>query len=232
MNRLEDIHLITREKLRKRFQLNPVDLKYPMPERPVRALGMVNINGEVFSSDEFLRVLIMNISIALVRGVRTVFLGPRIELDLPIFSSETILMGKDRIFFLDVQRRGGYDRHDDTELYDRLNAIKDKYGSLLAHPKTQSGEIQRTFSKASCYVNTKQHQDQEALNLFDEYLEVYLDLLIKTQPLQGDAMQQARSDYDIYTNTVIDHDPAAKIYKLLFGKKGGVARVRELFFAC
>jgi hypothetical protein len=52
----------------------------------------------------------------------------------------------------------------------------------------------------------------------------------QTQPLTGDALETAHRDYDVYTNTVIDHDPAAKVYKILFGKKGGVERVKELFF--
>jgi len=120
MARLEDIHRIVLEKLQKRFSLTAVNLKHPMPEWPLRTLGMVKIEGKVFSSDEFLRVLIMNTTIAFVRGVRTIFLGPCTELDLPIFSTEAILMGKKRMFFLDIQRRGGYDRHDDTELYSSI----------------------------------------------------------------------------------------------------------------
>ena len=54
----------------------------------------------------------------------------------------------------------------------------------------------------------------------------------QAKPLTGDVLEQARRDYNLYTNTVIDHDPAAKVYKILFGKKGGVERVKELFFAC
>jgi len=230
MARLEDIHRIVLEKLQKRFSLTAVNLKHPMPEWPLRTLGMVKIEGKVFSSDEFLRVLIMNTTIAFVRGVRTIFLGPCTELDLPIFSTEAILMGKKRMFFLDIQRRGGYDRHDDTELYSRLIKIKSNYPALCAETVTQRGEIQKTFSKAVCYLKITKDQDDEALNLFHEYLDVYLEMVQQAQPLTGEALQLARSYYDAYTNTVLDHDPAAKVYKMLFGKKGGVERIMELFF--
>lgn len=232
MKRLDDIHLIVNEKLQKQFTLTPVQLKHPLPERSLRALGLVKIDGKVFSSDKLLRVLIMNINVAFLREVRTVFLGPRVELNLPIFSSESILMGKKRLFFLDVQRRGGYDRHDDTALYSRLVAIKEKYPDLLTKPQKMGREIDKTFSQAACYVEILRDQDEQALNLFHEYLDVFLEMVQQTQSLTGDLLKQAHRDYDTYTNTVVDHDPAAKIYRILFGKKGGVERVLELFFAC
>ncbi len=231
MKRLDDIHLIAFEKLQKQFSLNPVTLKHPLPERSLRALGLVKIDGKVLSSDKFLRVLILKVAVAYFREVRTIFLGPKTALDLPVFSSETILMGKNRMIFLDVQRRGGYGRHDDTELYDRLVAIKEKYPDLLARPMKMGREIDKTFSRASCYVKISRDQDEQALELFHEYLDVYLSLVQQTRPLTGEVLEQARRDYETYTNTVIDHDPAAKIYRILFGKEGGVERVKELFFA-
>lgn len=232
MARLDDIHLIAREKLQKQFSLTPVILKHPLPERSRRALGLVRIDGTVLSSDTFLRVLIMNITVAFLREVRTIFLGPRVELNLPVFSSETILMGNKRMFFLDVQRRGGYDRHDDTALYGRLVAIKGKYPDLLREPLKMGREIDKTFSPAACYVKISRDQDERALNLFHDYLDVFLEAVKQTRPLTGDVLEQARRDYDAYTKTVVDHDPAARIYRMLFGKKGGVERVLELFFAC
>ena len=231
MERLDDIHIIAQEKLQKRFSLTSENLKHPLPERSLRALGLVRIDGKVFNSNEFLRVLILNVNVAFLREVRTIFLGPRTELDLPVFSTEVILMGKKRMFFLDVQRRGGYDRHDDSELYNRLIAIKENYPELLVEPLSAGREIEKTFSKAACYVKISRDQDEQALKLFHEYLDTFLGMVKQTQPLTGNVLETARRDYDVYTNTVIDHDPAAKIYKILFGKKGGVERVKELFFA-
>ena len=230
MAQLDDLHTIAREKLQGRFSLDPVNLKHPLPEKPLRALGLMNIDGNVFSSKEFMRVLILNITMGFVRGVRTIFLGPRIELGLPIFSAEIILQKK-RMFFLDIQRRGGYDKHDDTELYNRLVGIKEKYPELFTEPLQQSGEILKTFSKAACYSSISKDLDDQALKLFHEYLDVYLELIQKTQPLTGEALTQAQQDYDAYTNTLVDHDPAAKIYRILFGKKGGEESVLDLFFA-
>jgi hypothetical protein len=230
--RLENIHTIAGEKLKKTFSLERVNPKHPLPERSKRVLGLIRIDGNVFSAKEFLRVLLLEVSIAGVRGVRTIFLGPQVGLDLPIFSSEAILMGKKRIFFLDVQRRGGYDKHDDTALYKRLLAIKDGYPELFTKPLQQTGEVLATFSPAACYMETTRDMDGKAIELIHKYLDVYMELARNASPLTGDALDQANLDYDKYTYTVVDHDPAAKIYRILFGKKGGSERVLDLFFAC
>ena len=83
--RLEDINDIAYEKVKNSFSLQPVRLKYPLPERSTRALGLIKIDGSAFSSQELLRVLLLNINVAYLRGVRTIFFGPRIELGLPFF---------------------------------------------------------------------------------------------------------------------------------------------------
>jgi hypothetical protein len=49
-------------------------------------------------------------------------------------------------------------------------------------------------------------------------------------PLSGDALEQAKKGSEEYLKTVLDHDPGVKTYKILFGKKGGVARALDIFF--
>jgi hypothetical protein len=229
---LENINDIAYEKVKNSFSLQPVNLKYPLPERSARSLGLIKIDGAAFSSKELLRALVLTVNVAYLRGVRTIFFGPRIELGLPVFSTEVILAGKKRIFFLDVQRRGGYERYDDTEFYNRLVSIKNSYPDLFKKPLHHTGEIVQTFSPAACYMETTKDQDEQAIKLFHDYLDVFLEKVQQAQPLTGEALEQARKDYDAYTHTVLDHDPAAKIYRILFGKKGGGERVLDLFFDC
>ena len=230
--RLENINDIAYEKVKNSFSLQPVRLKYPLPERPARSLGLIKIDGEAYSSKEFLRALVLTVNVAYLRGVRTIFFGPRIELGLPVFSAEIILAGKKRMFFLDVQRRGGYDHYDDAELYNRLVSIKNSYPDLFKKPLHHTGEIVKIFSPAYCYMETTRDQDEQTINLFHDYLDVFLEKVKQAHALTGEELEQARKEYDAYSNSVLDHDPAAKIYRILFGKKGGGERVLELFFAC
>jgi hypothetical protein len=42
---------------------------------------------------------------------------------------------------------------------------------------------------------------------------------------------QARKAYEEYLATIVEHDPGVRMYKLLFGKRGGEARALDIFFA-
>ena len=230
METLKDIHCIALEELQKRFSLKPVPLKYPFPERPIRTLGLVKSDGEVFSSEKFSRVVLMRINLPIYLSVRSLFLRPRMELDLPIFSCETVLTGKKRMFLVDIHRTGENTGHDDSVLFDRLIKIRDRYPDLIKNKKTQQGEIQSVFSKAACQVKIGEDLDEQAISIFREYLQVFSEMVEKATPLSGEALDKAKNAFEGYLKTVVDHDPGVKGYKMLFGKEGGVTRALDIFF--
>lgn len=231
MGRIQDIQSIALEELKKRFSLNPVFLKYPLPERARRTLGLIKIDGEVFSSEKFSRVVLMRVTLPFYLSATSTFLHPRVELGLPLFDAETVVMGKKRIVMVDVQARGGNPGYDDSALCDRLITIRERYPSLLENKVTQLGEIQNVFSRAACQVKITEDRDDQALSLFREYLGVFLEMVEKTTPLSGDDLEHAHRISEDYVSTVLDHDPGVKTYKMLFGKKHGVARALDIFFA-
>ncbi len=67
--------------------------------------------------------------------------------------------------------------------------------------------------------------------LFNEYLDVFLELVDAAVPVSTENVKKAKEDFEIYHQTVINHDPAVKLYSMLFGKTGGIERVNDLFFA-
>ena len=230
MARLREIQTIALAELKKRFALNPVSLKYPLPERSIRALGLIKIDGEVFSSEKFSRIVLMKVSLPFYFSASSTFILPIPEFGLPLFDAETILMGKKRIIMVDIQGRGRSAMLDDSPMYDRLIKIRDRYPSLLEKKVTQLGEIQSVFSRAACQGKITEEKDEQTLNLFREYLEVFLEMAENAIPLSGDALEQAKNGSEEYLKTVLDHDPGVKTYKILFGKKGGVARALDIFF--
>jgi len=230
MGSLRDIHTVAMTELKKRFSLNNVVLKHPFPERPLRLLGLVKIEGDVLSSEKFSRVVMMR-SYMLVRTVYSIFVRPRMELDLPVLSCETVIGGKKTMFLVDVHRAGGGERPGDAELFDRLIKIREQYPQLMKGATALKGKIQSVFSRALCLVNITGEEDPHALNLFKEYFAVYLEMVEKASPLTGDALVQARKAYEEYLATIVEHDPGVRMYKLLFGKKGGEARALDIFFA-
>lgn len=230
MKTLKEIHTIALRELKKRFSLNTVHLKYPFPERPIRTLGLVKADGDVFSSEKFSRVVLMRINLPVYLSVRSIFLRPRMELDLPIFSCETVITGKKRMFLVDIHRTGESIGHDDSALFDRLIKIRDRYPDLLKNKTTQQGKIQSVFSKAACQVKIREDLDEQALSIFREYFEVFSEIVEKATPLSGEALDKAKHAFEGYLKTVVDHDPGVKGYKMLFGKKGGVTRALDIFF--
>jgi hypothetical protein len=230
MGSLRDIHSVALAEIKKRFSLNPVRLKYPFPERAIRTLGLVRVDGEVYSSEQFSRVVLMKIDLPLYLSVRSTFLRPRIEFDLPVFTGEVVITGSRRMVMFDIHRAGDDGKHDDSALFDRMIQIRDRYPSLQQKSGGVQGEIQSVFSRASLQARITDAQDDDAAGIFREYLNVFLDLTQKTTPLAGEALDQAKNAFEKYLKTVVDHDPGVKGYKMLFGRESGVARALDIFF--
>ena len=70
-----------------------------------------------------------------------------------------------------------------------------------------------------------------ALAIFDEYLEVFIELVDNAVPVPENRHKTAVDDFENYHQTAMNHDPAVKLYSMLFGKQGGPERVNDLFFA-
>lgn len=230
MSSLRDIHPIALGELKRRFVLTPVALKHPFPERPARTLGLVKADGEVFCSEKLSRVVMFRLDPPVYMAVRSVFIRPRLELDLPVFTGEIVITGKKRMLIVDIHRTGEAAAHDDSALFDRLVAIRERYPDLLKTPMKAGGQIQSVFSRAVCQVKITQELDDQALSLFKEYLGVFMDLVEQAQPLSGEKLEKAKRAFEEYLKTVIDHDPGVKGYKMLFGEKNGVERALNIFF--
>ena len=230
-DQLEDIHLQFIDTITRRYHLKKVSVKHPFPERPLRTLGILKIDGVVYESNKFMRVMVLTTNFIFSScSSRSIFLGTRPDYYLPIFSSETILMGKMRAFLVDIHSTVRKERWNALNIEDRLLHIRSKYHELLARPLTLKGKINEIMSKARCYVAVPPELDGQALSLFNEYLDVFLELVDAAATASTEDVKKAKEDFAVYHQTVINHDPAVKLYSLLFGKDGGVERVNDLFF--
>jgi len=229
-NLKDDLHPIALEELKKRVPLKPVALKHPFPERPVRTLGLIKIDGEVFSSEKLSRAVFLRVSLPVYATVRSTFFRPRMEFDLPVFSSDIVITGKKRMVIVDIHRTGADTGHDDEELFDRLIKIKERYPALLERALIQKGKIQSVFSRAACKVNITEDLDEQVISIFREYLEVFMEMLDKAEPLSGEVLEKTRQAYEEYLKTIVDHDPGMQGYKLIFGNKGGIERSMNIHF--
>ena len=231
MESLKDIHAFALSKIKDKFPLKAVPLRHPFPERPARTLGLIKFDADVFTSEKFSRVVLMRVNLPFYFRATSTFLRPRVELGLPPFDAETVIMGKRRIFMVDIQATGKSAGCDESALFERLIKIRNRYPALIAKKMKIKGEIQNVFSKAACQVKTTENQDTQALSIFDEYFDVFLEMVEKAAPLSGDGLDLARQAFEEYSYRVLNHDPGVKTFKVFFGKEGGMERVHDIFFA-
>ena len=229
MATLMDIHAIVQEELRKRYRLEPVNLKHPFPERPLRALGLMNINGEVFSTDKFLRVVFIRPELPVYFAVRSMFIRPRVELDLPVFAGEVMKTGNKKMVIVDIHRTGKT-HHDDSALFDQMLKIQERYPALIEHTKKRQDAIQEVFSRAACQVDITEDLEDQAVSLWKEYLNLFCDMVDKSRPVSGDELKKTQQVFEDYLKTLVEHDPGVGIWKVLFGNKGGVERSMDMHF--
>ena len=226
---LMDIHTIVQQELRKRYVLEPVTLKHPFPERPVRALGLMNINGEVFSTDKFLRVVFIRPELPFYFAVRSMFIRPRVELDLPVFAGEVMRTGNKKMVIVDIHRTGKT-HHDDSALFDQMLKIQERYPALIKHTKKRQDAIQEVFSRAACQVDITEDLEDQAVSLWKEYLNLFCDVVDRAKPVAGEELKKTQEVFEDYLKKLVDHDPGVGIWKVLFGAKGGVERSMDMHF--
>ncbi|MBN2105869.1 MAG: hypothetical protein JW832_00475 [Deltaproteobacteria bacterium] len=229
MSTLMNIHPIVQEEIRNYFDLKPVQLKHPLPERPGRALGLMKIDGEVFSSDKLLRAVFIRPQLPVFFAVRSMFLRPRVQYDLPVFACEVMRTGSKKMLIVDIHR-AGKTHHDDSALFAEMIKIRDRYPELTNYSKKQGGKVQEVFSVAACQISIPEALDAQAVSLIVEYLRLFCDMVKKAQPVAGDELRRTMAVFDDYLKSLIDHDPGVGVWKMIFGEKGGIERSMDMHF--
>ncbi|MCP4713860.1 MAG: hypothetical protein GY868_01990, partial [Deltaproteobacteria bacterium] len=145
MDNLKAIDSFTHAKLKDSFALQQAVLERPFPLRPLRMLGMLCFDGYAYCSELFVRALIMKSSF-LGRGGCSIFLCPRAEYHLPVFTTEVFFLGKKIVFLVDVQQDFVGGSHRNAGFFEELSAIRSRYADLLAEPRIPKGKIAELFS--------------------------------------------------------------------------------------
>ncbi|RMF94462.1 MAG: hypothetical protein D6734_07735 [Candidatus Schekmanbacteria bacterium] len=229
MKDLREVHSISFNDIKNKISLSEVSMKYPLPWRPIRALGMIRFTGRSYTSERFHRILIMKTK--MFRGeVCTVFICPKPEYRMPIFESETMFFGRKTIFFMDVMQTWSYDLEKFSG-YDNLLKIRSKYSNELADVIKPKGKIAEIFSPSLCYANIRRESELKILDLHKEYLDVYIESVSSAEKLRDETLiLKAEKDFENFIKFTTDNDPAMKILYKLYGEKEGRKRSYDLFY--
>jgi hypothetical protein len=223
------IHSEPLAELKRRYGLKSVDLKHPFPERPWRMLGLLRFDGEVYCTERLVRALFLKTTVV-GTSARSLLLCPRAEYNFPVFSNETIIMGRQVLFLVDVQQVFPSPARSLGSLIDDLQSIRSGYSGLLHSPVEVSGEIARGFSPAAVYVKLDPNSDTGAADLLLEYLTRYLEALDAVTSQTEGLSAGAQQAFDDYADLVVNHDPAMRFLKRMFGGEGARERAYDMFF--
>jgi len=108
--------------------------------------------------------------------------------------------------------------------------IQERYPELIKHTKKRQDAIQEVFSRAACQVDITEDLEDQAVSLWKEYLNLFCDMVDKSRPVSGDELKKTQQVFEDYLKTLVEHDPGVGIWKVLFGKKGGVERSMDMHF--
>jgi len=234
MGALAKTHQEVVDVLKKKFTLDHVQLKHRLPVRPIRMLGLIGMDGEVYSTNKLLRVTCLRISPPVFMKVFSTYMCARVEYDLPAFLCEVVYMGKNIMVILDVHRTADVaELERDKPFYDTLMDIRARYSDLLAFPLEAKGSLASFTdldSRAACRLKITGAHEERALEMVKEYLDAYAEYVTRSLALEGDALATARENLERYLEKVEEEDPGVKGNKIFFGKKEGVARALDMFF--
>ena len=232
MGALQNVHSEVASVLNKHFPLQRVQLKYPFPVRPRRALGLVKLDGEVYSTDKLQRVVCMRITLPVYMKVYSTFIRPKIEYDLPALICEVVYTGSKLLVVLDVHRTGDVaELEKDRAFFDGLMDIRSRYDDLLRFQKQAKGSVANLVqSRATCRLGITAEHEERALALVKEYLDAYAEYVTRSQALGSEELETVKRDFESYLQSVVEHDPGVKGNKVLFGEKEGVERAMDIFY--
>ena len=72
--------------------------------------------------------------------------------------------------------------------------------------------------------------DELAAGIYIEYLNLFCDVVDETAPKSGEELRKTQAVFDDYLKTLVDHDPGVRVWKALFGEKGGIERSLDMHF--
>ena len=168
--------------------------------RPMCILGLIRMDGEVYSTDKLLRITCLYISAPVFMKVFSTYLCARVQYDFPSFLCEVVYMGKNIMLIVDVHRTAPVaELERDKPFYDTLMDIRARYSDLLAFPLEAKGSLASFTgldSRAACRLKITGAHEARGLEMVKEYLDTYAEYVNRSSALEGDSLATARRNFE------------------------------------
>ena len=144
---------------------------------------------------------------------------PRIEYDLPVFAGEIMRIGIKKMLIVDIHRTGKT-HHNDSALFEKMIAIRDRYPDLTRYNKKIGDKVNEVFSPGACQVVIPKELDDRASELFLEYLDLFCLVVRDAALVSAEALRRTMAVFDDYLDFLVAHDLSVNDLENAFWGKG------------
>ena len=201
--------------------------------RPLRALGLINIQVESFASGQLRSATFLKTSIAGRPMVSAVVACPDHALGCPVFSVDAMITGSALLLVVEVLDAGV---RDDPPLRVFLDTMAAYKAQMLAGPAVDASAPPHAWNRwyvpaASIRVKAPLDSAGEILAIFERCVDAYARLFGESTPLDVAAAREARRQAESYVETLLDQGgPAVDTFRLLLGRSRQREFVRSVMF--
>jgi hypothetical protein len=221
----------TRAILTKRLKMTPVEINPEFRKVvPVRALGLVRFETEVYRSERLESISLMKAGMFGLVRIYNLVLRPNPRFNLPILSSDIMFVGARRAFYIEVIDPAGLDDDNKAAGYRRMLKLKQET-SGFEQRAAFSHWYGQTLAECTVMTRTTSRNDHLLLRIHGEFLRAYLEMAEGAQPLDDRNTRRVGDGILGFVNRLIkEGGSSVKLFRRLVGPEKGREFVRSVVF--
>jgi hypothetical protein len=216
--------------LNEQFTLNSV----PVPDvyqtvHPWKTLKLIKMRAENFQTDELAHITMLNTDILGFMKMYTLLIRPDYGYNLPIMSVDVMIMGGNRMYYIEFIDPTGVPDAALDSYYDSLGVWQAKLQQMEQRPIT---EWQKPLLHPySIHIQSDASHDVWLQEVFQAYLDAYLAMVRAAEPVDAATSTKVQAGIEGYVTRLLNEGgPAVDTFKMLVGDEGQQVFVRQVMF--
>jgi phycoerythrobilin:ferredoxin oxidoreductase len=187
-------------------------------------------------TDKFRQVRAACVSGGASASVLNFVINPQPRFDLPFFGGDLVTLPSGHLLALDLQPANKTDHAHTQPVWDRLMPLYDHWKAKLPDGGPIPDEAQPFFSPGFLWTRLPLGDEGDALietvvrPAFNDYLNLYLDLAAKAEPVQDSRRDELLAGQKRYTDYRAEKDPARGMLTRFYGSEWTEAYIHNVLF--
>ncbi|MCX8126450.1 MAG: hypothetical protein N3E40_04875 [Dehalococcoidia bacterium] len=228
---LERFDRQTRGILDGRLKLSRVALRPEFEKiRPWRSLGLLSLHAEMFRSERLESISLATLSLIGLFRIYNMVFRPSPVYNLPILTSDIMLTGDRRAFYIEVIDPTHLDDENKAAGYQRMMDLK-RQTAAFEQRQAFSEWYRQVLADCSIMTRTTSENDDIMLRVHGAFLNVYLDMVAGAVPLPDDKSARVRDSMVGFVERLVrEGGSSVKMIKRLLGEQKGREYVTGVVF--